>query len=267
MAPRSSRGHAHQAATYRTRSGVYRDVLPWHVAPHADSRESVAPHRRTHPWGCCARKPRRWRGCCGRWACPRSACATRCALRSAKAHTAIPRRRSCTAARPVKQPFTVPRRWRRVVQAGEVRCLHLLAALLEDPGTVLPDVVAACGVTVHTLRTRVVATPWVQDARQAPAAAHGAGGIPPDLRGRRCAPVSPSAVPPNAIPGGVRRQLWRRAWIADPHGLAICTPLRLLAPGLLLTRYHSVSLCSLPGLTASTGSLDIWYTVHMYSIQ
>lgn len=55
------------------------------------------------------------------------------------------------------------------VQDGAVRCLHLLAALLEDPGAVLTDVVAVCGVTVHTLRAGIMATPWMQEARHAPA--------------------------------------------------------------------------------------------------
>lgn len=51
------------------------------------------------------------------------------------------------------------------VQAGELRCLHLLAALMEDPGPVLAEVLATCGVTVSALRTRLMAMPWRQEAR------------------------------------------------------------------------------------------------------
>jgi hypothetical protein len=54
-------------------------------------------------------------------------------------------------------------------RASEIHCLHLLAALLEHPGAIFPRALADCGATVHTLRTRLAATPWLQDAQQAPA--------------------------------------------------------------------------------------------------
>jgi hypothetical protein len=61
-------------------------------------------------------------------------------------------------------------------RAGEVHCLHLLAALLEHPGVVLTRVVADCGVLVNTLHARVVATPWMREAQPAHAK-HTAQGV------------------------------------------------------------------------------------------
>lgn len=54
-----------------------------------------------------------------------------------------------------------------LARVEEVHCMHLLAALLEQPGTLLPAAVAIFGVDIKALHARVVAITSVLDVRQA----------------------------------------------------------------------------------------------------
>lgn len=76
---------------------------------------------------------------------------------------------------PCKMVFQRAEKLAAAAPAGEVHCLHLLTALLDPPGDVLPEVVKLFGLDLPALHARLVTITAVLDARHGQGETRGQG--------------------------------------------------------------------------------------------